>query len=49
VVLKLIVIKGVNWVPGIDTLSIVSMPYGSGTDTHRYQKLGISAKPERGG
>jgi hypothetical protein len=40
VVLKLIAIKGGNWVPGIDTLRF----------WHRYlliQKLGISAKPVR--
>jgi hypothetical protein len=45
VVLKLIAIKGGNWVPEIDTLLIVSIPYDSGIDTYRYQKLGISAKP----
>jgi hypothetical protein len=47
VVLKLIAIKGRNWVLGIDTLLIVSIPYDSGIDTYRYRKLGkvISAKP----
>ena len=44
-VLKLIAIKGGNWVPGIDTLLIVLIPYDSGINTYRYQKLGISAKP----
>jgi hypothetical protein len=45
VFLKLIANKGENWVLGIDTLSIVSIPYDSGIDTYQYRKLGISAKP----
>jgi hypothetical protein len=45
VVLKLIAIKEGNWVLGIDTLSIVLIPYDSGIDMYRYRKLGISAKP----
>ena len=47
-VLKLIVIKGGNWVLGIDPLVIVSIPYNSGIDIYQYRKLGISAKPAPG-